>query len=407
MPTASIASRPSSATAVGVPIDMPSMERDTIWSAPAWTPACLEHGRQRDADPARVARVFAADLVRDAGQRDVALDRRVGEQVGERQGDLAVDHAVDAQAPLVGRDRRDLERGVDPVERVVRGDERGDSVDAEVRAGRDRGRGARAARGWPGHRRPRPPADRRAATRSRDRPRLTMRTPVAAPAARKPRRERRPVAPVPSGRLRRRVRPAASRSRTTRTAIADRRSDERRDDADERAARPQAARQARRRSRARRSRRPPDSWPAEPDEPDRDRDDGQDDADAAQQRDLVAAPEGPDRERLEPLGREVDECRADREQRRCRRRDHDRDEMPDGERRAGREESAERRRPGSWSGRPGVGCRRHARTGNMEEAHGRVCVPAAHPRMTESRVCNARARSVADRPDTPHDRALL
>ena len=145
MPIASIASRPSSATAVGVPIDMPSIERDTIWSAPAWTPGRLEHGRERDADPASVAGVFATDLVRDAGQGDVAFDRRVVEQLVESQGDLAVDHPVDAQAPLVGRDGRDLERSVDPVERVIRGDERGDSLDAEVRAGRDRARGSSGA----------------------------------------------------------------------------------------------------------------------------------------------------------------------------------------------------------------------------------------------------------------------
>ena len=141
MPMASIASRPSSATAVGVPIDMPSMERDTIWSAPAWTPAASSTVAERDADPAGVAGVFAADLVRDAGQGDVALDRRVVEQLVESQGDLAVDHPVDPQAPLVGRDDGDLQGRVDPVERVVRSDERGDSLDAQVCACRDRAKG--------------------------------------------------------------------------------------------------------------------------------------------------------------------------------------------------------------------------------------------------------------------------
>ena len=45
----------------------------------------LEHGRQRDAEPAGVADVRPADLVRDAGQGDVALDRRELEELGERQ----------------------------------------------------------------------------------------------------------------------------------------------------------------------------------------------------------------------------------------------------------------------------------------------------------------------------------
>ena len=42
--TASIASRPSIATAVGVPTVKPSTDRDTIWSAPGWTPASSSNG---------------------------------------------------------------------------------------------------------------------------------------------------------------------------------------------------------------------------------------------------------------------------------------------------------------------------------------------------------------------------
>jgi hypothetical protein len=44
MPTASIASRPSRTTAVGVPIVMPSVDVPTIWSAAACTPASRSSG---------------------------------------------------------------------------------------------------------------------------------------------------------------------------------------------------------------------------------------------------------------------------------------------------------------------------------------------------------------------------
>ena len=117
------------------------MERRDDLVGPLLDARRLEHGRERDADPASVAGVFAANLVRDAGQGDVAFDRRVVEQLVESQGDLAVDHPVDPQAPLVGRDGGDLQGRVDPVERLIRGDERGDSRDAEVGACGDRAEG--------------------------------------------------------------------------------------------------------------------------------------------------------------------------------------------------------------------------------------------------------------------------
>ena len=109
---------------MGVPIVMPSIERETIWSAPAWTPDFSRTVRQWDADPAGVAGVLAADLVGNARQGDVAFDGRVLEQVGEGERDLAIDHAVDPEAPLIGRDDRDLQRGINAIEIVVRCEER-------------------------------------------------------------------------------------------------------------------------------------------------------------------------------------------------------------------------------------------------------------------------------------------
>ena len=136
--TASIASRPSMATAVGVPTVKPSTDRDTIWSAPGWTPASSSNGFERSADPSRVPDVGAADLVRHTRQRDVALDQVARHQVVERQLHLVVDHAVDRQAPAVRVDPRDHERGVHAVEVGVGRDERREA--GRVEAGRRRRR---------------------------------------------------------------------------------------------------------------------------------------------------------------------------------------------------------------------------------------------------------------------------
>ena len=74
------------------------------------------------------ADVGAADLVGHAGEGDVALDHRHGEQLGV--GDLvrAVDLAVDGELPAVGGHAGDHQGGVDPVELRVRRAERGDAA---------------------------------------------------------------------------------------------------------------------------------------------------------------------------------------------------------------------------------------------------------------------------------------
>ena len=92
----------------------------------------LEDLGEGDAEPAGGAGEAAADLVGDAGERDVGLDEVPLQQVVVGEGDLVVDHALHGQLPGVDGDLRNLEGGVDPVEGVVRGDERGGSVDAGV-----------------------------------------------------------------------------------------------------------------------------------------------------------------------------------------------------------------------------------------------------------------------------------
>jgi len=97
------------ASAVGVPTVKPSAERDTNWVAPVATrppPAVLQGG----ADPSCVADVAAADLVRDARERDIALDERAVQQLGIVERDLMVDHPVHRQCPVIGGHRRDEER---------------------------------------------------------------------------------------------------------------------------------------------------------------------------------------------------------------------------------------------------------------------------------------------------------
>ena len=132
MPTAIIASRPSISAAVGAPVVKPSTARPTTWSAPGVRLRLLEKILQRYAEEPRVADQVAADLVGDAGQRDVALDHRAGQQLRVRQRDLVLDPPVDPQRPGGRVDLRHDQRGVDPVEVVVAGHEVGLAGDRGV-----------------------------------------------------------------------------------------------------------------------------------------------------------------------------------------------------------------------------------------------------------------------------------
>jgi hypothetical protein len=87
-------------------------------------PRLFEDVPERRADPSCVAQVMAADRVRDARERDVALDQPTRQELVVGECDLAVDHPVDPELPFLGGDRRDEERRVDPVEAVVRREER-------------------------------------------------------------------------------------------------------------------------------------------------------------------------------------------------------------------------------------------------------------------------------------------
>ena len=60
----------------------------------------------------------------------------VAAEVVPGEGHLAVDHAVDPQLPLRGLELGDLQGGVDAIEGLVAGDERGGAGDVDVRAGR-------------------------------------------------------------------------------------------------------------------------------------------------------------------------------------------------------------------------------------------------------------------------------
>jgi hypothetical protein len=62
-------------------------------------PGPAQQRGQRRAEPAGVARVRAADLVRDADQGDVGLGQWHLEQLGEADLDFPGDHAVDPQHP--------------------------------------------------------------------------------------------------------------------------------------------------------------------------------------------------------------------------------------------------------------------------------------------------------------------
>ena len=96
-----------------------------------------QRGEQR-ALPAGVADVTAADGLRDAGQRHVVLGHRHPRQLVEGDRHRVVDHAVDAQLPGRGRDLRDGQGRVDPVELAVRRIERGQARDVQRVFGRQR-----------------------------------------------------------------------------------------------------------------------------------------------------------------------------------------------------------------------------------------------------------------------------
>ena len=85
------------------------------------------------AGPPGVADEIPTHLVRDAAQRDPGLGQLAVDQVLVAEGQLPLDHAVDAQLPVRGRDRRRGQGGVDEVEVAVRRTPGLDPGDAEVR----------------------------------------------------------------------------------------------------------------------------------------------------------------------------------------------------------------------------------------------------------------------------------
>ena len=111
-------------------------------------PGAAQQRGQRRAEPAGVARVRAADLVRDADQGDVGLGQRHLQQLGEGDLEFPVHHAVDPQRPGFRRDLGQHQVGVHPVEAGVRGEERGQARDPQVGARRD-GRHGQRRRGQP------------------------------------------------------------------------------------------------------------------------------------------------------------------------------------------------------------------------------------------------------------------
>src|SRR5581483_9463119 len=116
--------------------------------------------REQRALPLGVADEVAPHRLRDAGQRDVPVDHGLLDQVVVGEGHRPVDHAVDAQLPLGGRDLRQDQGRVNPVELGVRSEERGYPGDAVQRLVRGQlphrvdlqlrnpgGRGGRGGRG--------------------------------------------------------------------------------------------------------------------------------------------------------------------------------------------------------------------------------------------------------------------
>jgi hypothetical protein len=80
----------------------------------------------------RVAAVGRDDLVRDAGERDVTLDRGSRDELVEAEMDLTIDHTVDPQPPVRRLDPRCEQRRVDAVEALVGREERIETLEPEL-----------------------------------------------------------------------------------------------------------------------------------------------------------------------------------------------------------------------------------------------------------------------------------
>ena len=342
---------------------------------PACTPTRSRIALNGHAEPAAAADVRAADLVGDAGEGDVALDQRHGQQVVVGEGDRVVDHAVDRQAPARRVDLRGDQADVDAVEAVDRGGEGGHAGDLRA-GGQRRGRRGRCGQGGPaasggsrrcgpGRRRMPPPPASAATTAVRPR------------VATKPRRPKPPV----RGAVGVSVRPGiATGARTTRGARGAR-GPEAGDD-DEQGGDPGDAGDDRRDRVERRRRGRPrvrgadDAQQGDPgegdaavgprDQPEDGGEDEEGDADRADEDGLVVVAEQPDGERLGRGRRGVDQGGADGDDRRGRRRDEGGDEVadPDGDTGGhdpgGRPQRAarhppRRRRVGTWTREDG-GC---------------------------------------------------
>ena len=167
-----------------MPAVQPSTERPTSCVADVWTPAMSSTSRSRTPVHLALPTRLPADLVADAGDRHVLLEHRQADQLVPGQGRLAVDQAVDPQRPGRGVDDRGQQRGVDPVEPVVRHDDRGQPGDRRRQVLRP------ASSGWHGHRRrrdrrprhrPGRPAAARAGVGRRTRPRRPATVDAAGP----------------------------------------------------------------------------------------------------------------------------------------------------------------------------------------------------------------------------------
>ena len=108
-----------------MPAVNPSTDRPTSWVADDETPAISSTSRRRTPVHLALPDEIAADLVADAGDRHVLLEHRQREQLVPGQRRLALDQPVDAQAPGRDIDARNEQGRIDPVEPVVRHDDRG------------------------------------------------------------------------------------------------------------------------------------------------------------------------------------------------------------------------------------------------------------------------------------------
>ena len=125
MPTQSSGSRPSNSVATGVPIVMPSTERAISWSAPGRTPTSRSSGISGTPSQRGGADIGPTDLVGHAVEGHDPLDERAGEHVGERELDRSVNHPADGEPPRLEVHVRDGQRGIDPVEGGIPGEEPG------------------------------------------------------------------------------------------------------------------------------------------------------------------------------------------------------------------------------------------------------------------------------------------